>query len=293
MTAQDQATARRIARIMRASRKRNGLTQQKVAAKLGISQGALSKMEHGLLIPSAPQWFDFCEMTHIPAESLKTGFIDRLERVTLSDCRPDVGFKVPRIYGESCGSKVRALMPLVRYFRKAAGDDTFEAFCRAKKIDPDFFLDFDNQINLNVMLDMTRELMKTGYLKNGDPGGVIEQAMDPTSHGLLQAQVQSKHTGPEALRALVESSPYYECNFDYKVEELGPNHSQLTVRPGAHLAQFSYRNDAVLGDFICHYKKAYFAKVPALGGAHEASLIEKQCMYHGADSCVYDFTWNR
>ena len=43
--------------LMKAARKFKKFNQAEVADAIGCSQSALSKMEHDLLVPSAPQWF--------------------------------------------------------------------------------------------------------------------------------------------------------------------------------------------------------------------------------------------
>jgi transcriptional regulator with XRE-family HTH domain len=52
-----------LAKVMHDARKEKGFTQSFVAGHIGISQGALSKMERGLLVPSAIQWVEFCRLT--------------------------------------------------------------------------------------------------------------------------------------------------------------------------------------------------------------------------------------
>ncbi len=68
-----------LAKVMHEARKTMGFTQSFVATHIGISQGALSKMERGLLVPSAIQWVEFCRLTKtrvdsfMPAPSAKEG----------------------------------------------------------------------------------------------------------------------------------------------------------------------------------------------------------------------------
>ena len=52
-----------LSKQMLESRKIRGLTQAQVAQSIGVSQGALSKMERGILVPSAIQWVEFCKLT--------------------------------------------------------------------------------------------------------------------------------------------------------------------------------------------------------------------------------------
>lgn len=59
-----------VARVLHTLRKKKGLTQKAVADELGISQSNFSKMENGLLEPSAIQWMTFCQLMGISTEAL-------------------------------------------------------------------------------------------------------------------------------------------------------------------------------------------------------------------------------
>ena len=59
-----------VSRILHSHRKKKGLTQKEVADELGISQSNFSKMENGLLEPSAIQWMMFCQMMGISTETI-------------------------------------------------------------------------------------------------------------------------------------------------------------------------------------------------------------------------------
>src|SRR4051812_23679776 len=108
---------------MRAARKRIGLTQMGVAQALGISQSALSKMESARLIPSAPQWFAFCEITTISADSLTLGYLERNKPALLTNAEVEGGFKLPKRFAEFRGSKVRAVMPFLIVFKETLGEE--------------------------------------------------------------------------------------------------------------------------------------------------------------------------
>ena len=51
-----------VARILHLLRKKKGLTQKILSDQLGISQSNYSKMENGILEPSAIQWMTFCQL---------------------------------------------------------------------------------------------------------------------------------------------------------------------------------------------------------------------------------------
>lgn len=272
---------------MRAARKRSELTQQSVAARLGISQGALSKIENGILIPSAPQWFEFCEMTSISPDSLTAGYIDNGTSAVLMQKGSDLPFKMPRAYLENRGSKVRAMLPFLAYFRSLMGEEKLEEYLKANKIDPDFFVQMDNQISLAFCLDISRFLISKGYFKPEDFPKLKEAVVNPTAHGRLHRSYEATGNAANLISVLLRNSKQYECNFSYSLEEQGQQHLVLSVAPEAHLAEFDYKNDPVLGDFLCRYKKYYFESFASYGDKGSASVREVQCHYKGADRCVY------
>ena len=92
--------------IMKAARKFKKFNQADVAQAIGCSQSALSKMEHNLLVPSAPQWFLFSRFTSIPPESLETGFIDRHSKVKFNNDQVSLGFKIPKRYRHFRAGKI-------------------------------------------------------------------------------------------------------------------------------------------------------------------------------------------
>lgn len=69
----EKESAAKSARIIKAIRQERGWTQSELAARLGISQSALSKLEAGKLVPSSLLWFTFCAMAEIQPESLLVG----------------------------------------------------------------------------------------------------------------------------------------------------------------------------------------------------------------------------
>jgi transcriptional regulator with XRE-family HTH domain len=278
----------RIAALMRAARKKNDLTQVEVAKRLQISQSALSKIESGLLIPSAPQWFEFCQVTHISPDSLTTGYMERLSTAVIESGDLSVGFKIPKAYRPYRGSKMRAMLPFLQYFRAVAGEEKVEQYFRSIKMDPDSFIDLDGQINLRFCLDLSRTLIQSGFLKPDDFSRMTSSVSHSETHGRLHRMYDGQ-TDPLVLtQVLLQNSRQYECNFQYQIEERNPKHLVFSVKPEEHLSEFQYRQDPVLGDFLCRFKKHYFESFTHYGNSHGATLHERQCHYQGADSCVYE-----
>lgn len=288
MTSQESQAAMRIAALMRAARKKRDLTQVEVSKRLQISQSALSKIESGLLIPSAPQWFEFCQLTDISADSLLTGYMERVSSAVVESGELNVGFKIPKAYRPYRGSKMRAMLPFLKYFHAVAGEDKVDEYFRSIKMDQDAFLDLDGQINLKFCLDLSRTLIQTGLLKPADFSKMTSTVSQSETHGRMHRMYDGQKDPLALIQVLLQNARQYECNFHYQIEERNEKRLAFSVKPEEHLAEFDYRNDPVLGDFLCQFKKHYFESFTHYGSSQGATLHERQCHYKGADSCVYE-----
>lgn len=287
LTPQESQSAMKIAALMRTARKRKGLTQIEVSKHLDISQSALSKIESGLLVPSAPQWFDFCEMTGISPDSISSGGIERVSSASLLT-DTDSPFKIPKIYRENRGSKMRAMLPFIQYFRSLVGDEKVYQYFRSIKMDEDAFVDLDSQISLRFCLDFGRMLISQGLLKASDFGRLTQSVSQSQTHGSLHRFYDNEPDSFNLLQILLLHSRQYECNFRYEIEDKKSNLLTMSVRPEKHLKDLPYRTDPVLGDFLCQYKRHYFERFTQYGGSPGANLREVECHFKGAESCIYE-----
>ena len=268
---------------MRAARKKNGITQMNVARKIGVSQSALSKMESGYLIPSAPQWFDFCGITQIAPESLTTGFIERTQGES-----SDTAFRLPKSYREHRGSKARAVQPFLRFAREALGEEKADELIESLQVDPDYFTDLDHQISMTFSLDLVRKLISAGSLKVDALDRLVGPVSEPAFHGSLGRKYLAEASWIERFKLLLGNAPLYESNFKYRVEEQNEKGLAFSIAPEAHLASIKYKDDALLGDFLCKFKQRYFTEFTRFGASAAATLTERECHFHGAERCVYE-----
>jgi transcriptional regulator with XRE-family HTH domain len=63
-------TQKSIGLLIREVRKSVGMTQVDLAKEMQISQGTLSKLENGLLVPSVIEWYRLCNCTGLSYDSI-------------------------------------------------------------------------------------------------------------------------------------------------------------------------------------------------------------------------------
>lgn len=283
----EEATVKRTAQLIRAARKQLGFTQIDLSKRLDISQGALSKLESAILIPSAPMWFTFCELTDLPVESFKTGFIDRIEGCTPRSGRYENGFKLPKRYANDRGTKVRMLLPWLNYFSSTMGERKLVSYLENQKLDPDFFVNLDSQINFNFTMDIARELTQCGHLKKSDFPTLVEPVKRPEFHGALHSYYDKMRTVSNLIRSFTSHMKKYSCNVNCEIEAETPKYIDFSVRPAEHLKQFNYMDDPVLKNFLCLYQANFAATFSTYGDRSIAPIKELECHYKGAPKCTY------
>ena len=143
-----------IGPLMRAARKFKKLNQAEVAQAIGCSQSALSKMEHNLLVPSAPQWFLFSRLTEIPPECIETGIIDRHLKVIVGNQSISLGHRIPKKYSLFKSEKVLEVYPFLNFLNKEFGGATRMSLLKSLGFEEEFFIDFDNLINFQFFIDL-------------------------------------------------------------------------------------------------------------------------------------------
>src|SRR5687768_17309031 len=141
----DPMLTQRIGRVVQAARKHLGINQTALAPKLGIDQSGLSRVESGRQALTAVQWFTFCDIAGIAADSAILGSFE------LS--RPESAMRLPSRYSFESHSKVRSLLPLLSFAQNSMGERAFSSFLEEKRIHEDFFLNLNARINFNFTLE--------------------------------------------------------------------------------------------------------------------------------------------
>lgn len=283
---QDREINRKIGRLFRAVRKQCNIRQDELAPQLGTTQGSLSKIENGLAILAAVQWVRFCEITGIPEDSLRTGLVDRQTPAMLSAVEHGT-FRLPMKYARDAGSKVRSVLPFLMYFESLHGHELLDEYLKSQRVDPDYFLILDNPISLRFILDLTEKLVSDGQLKPQHFAALAQPAGTSLPHGRLAREYSLSRTADALLRTLVGHASFYECNFQYSIENTGAQSFALGVTPNPHVLDLKRRHAQTLAN-LCRYREKYFAGFSGYGGIVPVTVTERQCYFQGASKCVFE-----
>lgn len=267
--------------IMKAARKFRKLNQAEVARAIGCSQSALSKMEHNLLVPSAPQWFLFARFTKIPPETLETGIIDRKTAVKFNSPEVSMGFKLPKRYRTSRAEKVRELYPFLQTLERES-PALVKEFITNTEIDPEFFLDFDNLINFQLIADMIIFYIKKGKNSDEDIRKVVEIGQNEVYWDHFSFEWRKLKSAHDLLTEFAKEQLFFQTDFQIKVDLVG-DRVQVSYYPEFHLKQMGAVTEEVVR-FLNTYRK-YSLQVllrKVLGKEMNAELIQDQGLSLGA-----------
>jgi transcriptional regulator with XRE-family HTH domain len=241
--------------LMKAARKFKKLNQADVAQAIGCSQSALSKMEHNLLVPSAPQWFLFARFTSIPPETLETGVIDRHSKVRFNDDEVSLGFKIPKKYRTQRAEKARELYPYLLYLEKNLSPPRHQEFILSSGLDPEFFLDFDNLINFQLYLDMVNFFIKIGKDSPGEIKGIVHKGQNDIYWDHLKVEWAKFNSSEEVLESFAREQSFFQADFKIQVEREG-GELFVTYVPETHLSHYSEQATPQVVAFLNHYRGA-------------------------------------
>lgn len=241
-----------IGPIMKAARKFKKLNQASVAQAIGCSQSALSKMEHNLLVPSAPQWFLFARFTAIPPENLEQGFIDRGTKIRFNDIEVSKGYKIPKKYRTMRAEKVRELYPYIHYMEKTG--TSLEPFYEFVSLDHDFFVDFDNLVNFNLYMDTIQYFVNNNFNDPVTVRSIVEVGQREIYWDHFGLQQKHFKDIKEVLLELVSEQIFFQTDFQLLVESYDDKVS-ISYVPEFHLKNFGkdYSPEAI--EFLNLYRK--------------------------------------
>lgn len=240
--------------IMKAARKFKKFNQADVANAIGCSQSALSKMEHNLLIPSAPQWFLFSRFTSIPPESLENGVIDRKMKIKFNSDDVSLGFKIPKKYRTQRSEKAREIYPFLQYLEKTQGKDAVTEYLNFTGFDPEFFLDFDNLINFQLLADTMNYLIRQGKNNPETIREIVSIGQNKLYWDHFGIEWKKLGTPKAALTEYIADQIFFQADFQLNLEAVD-DRLVITYLPEFHLKQFK-EADEELVTFLNEYRRA-------------------------------------
>jgi len=171
--------------IVESARKDAGMTQGELANSLGVIQSTVSRIEQGVLAPTLFHWIEMCKVLNIPEEAINVGFLDRSTTTKINSGAKEGGFTLPPSFRDLKCIKVRNYLPLFSFVREEYGEELVLKIMGDLKMKPTFFLNLDNQVNLQFPDDFFNTLGKYHKVDRRTMGRTLKYVADEKSHGVL------------------------------------------------------------------------------------------------------------
>lgn len=263
-----------IGPLMKAARKFKKFNQSDVANAIGCSQSALSKMEHNLLIPNAPQWFLFSRFTSIPPETIETGVIDRQSKVKLNNDAVSMGYKLPKRYRLNRAQKVREIYPFLIYLEKKVDSEAFKQFTGSVGIDSEFFLDFDNLVNFQMVVDLINLFIRLGHASDAKIKELIEFGQNDLYWDQFGKDWKQLKDSKEILLEFSKEQLSFQGDFSVNVDYI-KNNLVVSFVPEPHLYHFLKDVNTDTKNWLATYRKYTLESLvkKTIDGSIEARLV--------------------
>lgn len=239
--------------IMKAARKFKKFNQADVATAIGCSQSALSKMEHNLLIPSAPQWFLFSRFTSIPPESLENGVIDRKMKIKFNSDDVSLGFKIPKKYRTQRSEKAREVYPFLHFLEKTQGKEAITEYLGVTGFDPEFFLDFDNLINFPLLADTMNFFIRQGKNRPEVIQEIVAVGQNKLYWDHFGIEWKKLGTARAVLAEYIAEQLFFQADFQLHLEQ-ADDRLILSYVPEFHLKQYKEADEEFV-TFLNEYRR--------------------------------------
>ncbi len=271
--------------LLRAARKKAGMTQVALAKAIGVSQSTLSKVEHGVLSLSVFEWMRFCQYTDIEISTCRVGYIDLEKKLGLESTLQEGLFHLPKKFSYLRGQSNRYLQHLYYYLETTVGHQSLETFLKSEHLDPDYRLIYYFTLNMNFTLKLLEMIGSKICIDAYFAELLLNSSSTPQNEGIYQQgflRQQQKST----LKHFIHQSSTHKLDFVYKKLDEKKDQMTMAFEPNQHLSSFNYRQHPH-AHFFCDYEKASLKRVANLWKESPASIHELECHYQGADRCVY------
>ncbi len=212
--------------IIETARKNAGMTQKELADRLGVIQSTVSRIELGTLSPTLFHWLQMCKLLYIPHDAISIGYLDRCTITRFNSNQVEGGYNIPKAYRDLKCIKVRGLLHFLNYTRNELGEKVYHSILSDLKMKPTFFVNLDNQVNLNFLNDFLTAFEDHRKLTNKTKNEIMKYASSEKCHGALSTLYRNADSQIDLMGRFINNFPKYGRCFSLKIEKEKPD--QLT-----------------------------------------------------------------
>lgn len=272
-------TQKKILRYLRISQ---GVTQQELANITGTSRFKISRAELCKAELSTREWWELMKRFNLDLDCIYRG------QLSIENNNDADKFKLPLRFAKHAYSGGRVIQFHLKNFKAQFGEEGFESFCEQEGVNPLYFLNLNNSININFNLKLIQSMILKGNLKNEeDISNYVQRGFNSYGHR-FQVEGLFLGSGIENILRVLNNVELFENDHHFSLEDCTKSGKSVTVSfcPKEHVNLKLYRDDPVIKNVIGKMIKGYFktvAKTPLL--ATEQASFDK-----GDRKSIYTFS---
>jgi hypothetical protein len=187
-------------------------------------------------------------------------------------------------------SRARSVYALFQHVQIFHGEDYAKSLLSRLQVHPEFLQDPSALISPLLAADAVEILLSEGFHSNQifDMGTMTLGITRLTPLGrILQQKSSARELYQSVHEELVDQ---FDHVFDYSLLKITQNSCTVVIQPKERT--FDLFRTLVFGNKgMCHFKRGVYASLLGNIRKHFAHIHEKECMYEGADRCIYELTW--
>jgi transcriptional regulator with XRE-family HTH domain len=234
--------------VLRYLRMSGGLTQDEMARIIGCSKYRLSRLEAAKLSLLSFEATNIARHFKISLEDFAWGSIFS-PHLNGDDF---YSFGISPRYRENAHSGGRTLFLHIENFKRVFGAEKFLHLCETEKIDPIYFVNMANPLNIAFSSRLLQEMIKAGHLGSPENNLRYAEAHLNSLHHKGFLDLYDGQKGLEKLVSLIGNAEDYEKNHIYEVLWHDRARETLDVRISLadHVDQRLYFDSPWVGGFL-------------------------------------------
>ncbi len=217
------------------------MSQADLAHLLGVNRLKIQRIESSKSEMNFEEWIRFADYFQLTSENIRSGLISIPEKESDKEA-----FSIPKRLQINPFSKGRILSIHKWNYERLMGEDSFELFCQAEKVNPLYFTNLSGSLNMDFNLRLIESLIMSKKIKSKlDIQNFANLANKQTFHRILMNEISYPDCGVNRISHFIQNDlEKYEKNHSVVIEDIvqKKEESSITVSfsPKEHVNKSLY-----------------------------------------------------
>lgn len=256
--------------IVETARKNAGMTQKELADHLGVIQSTISRIELGNLSPTLFHWMKMCSILNIPHDAISIGYLDRCTFAKINSNSMEGGYALPRAYRDLKCVKVRWLLPFLNYAKRELGEKVYLSILSDLKMKPTFFINLDNQVNVNFFGDFISALGNHQKINTKTKPEILKYSPSEDSHGVLANFYRNSSNQMDLMTRFLNNISKYQRLFFVEFEKSNIDQIKFSINVEDPLKKVIKDLGKDTEDFLYSFFEVYLQKFSLFEYKHQS-----------------------